>query len=82
MCYRTPWFCRVMNRADQVILGSYFFFRGWSKVVEHLGLTQGCLVVFIPVDPTTFKLWYFVDGVSRGSFWTYMLPPSSKFYVR
>ncbi|KAM0011124.1 hypothetical protein Hdeb2414_s0067g00768581 [Helianthus debilis subsp. tardiflorus] len=27
------------------------------------------------------QLWYFVDGVSRGSFWTYMLPPSSNFYV-
>uniref|UniRef100_A0A251VAT8 Uncharacterized protein n=1 Tax=Helianthus annuus TaxID=4232 RepID=A0A251VAT8_HELAN len=37
--------------------------------------------VFNPVDSTMFKLTSFVDGVSRGSFWTYLLPPSSHFYV-
>ncbi|KAJ0697162.1 putative DNA-binding pseudobarrel domain superfamily [Helianthus annuus] len=61
--------------------GKLFFFHGWSNVVEHLGLTKGCLVVFNPLDPTTFKLTNFVDGVSCGSFWTYMLPPSCNFYV-
>ncbi|KAJ0753335.1 putative transcription factor B3-Domain family [Helianthus annuus] len=114
-----PWFCRVMNRADQLILsipddaasklwgvdkcptnvmihsedgrdfnvflsaskGKFFFFRGWSNVVEHLGLTQGCLVVFNPLDHATFKLMTYKDGVSRGSFWTYMQPPSCNFYV-
>ncbi|KAJ0627018.1 putative transcription factor B3-Domain family [Helianthus annuus] len=116
---RGPWFCRVMNRADQLILsipddaasklwgvdkcptnvmihsedgrdfnvflsaskGKFFFFRGWSNVVEHLGLTQGCLVVFNPLDHATFKLMTYKDGVSRGSFWTYMQPPSCNFYV-
>ncbi|KAJ0795344.1 putative transcription factor B3-Domain family [Helianthus annuus] len=117
--YRGPCFCRVMNRADQLILsipddaasklwgvdkgptnvmihiedgrdfnvflsaskGKLFFFHGWSNVVEHLGLTQGCLVVFNPLDHATFKLTTYQNGVSRGSFWTYMLPPSCNFYV-
>ncbi|KAJ0569328.1 putative transcription factor B3-Domain family [Helianthus annuus] len=117
--YRGPWFCRVMNRADQLILsvpddaasklwgvdngptnvmihiedgrdfnvflsaskGKLFFFHGWSNVVEHLGLTQGCLVVFNPLDHATFKLTTYQNGVSRGSFWTYMLPPSCNFYL-
>ncbi|KAM0015078.1 putative nucleic acid-binding protein [Helianthus debilis subsp. tardiflorus] len=61
--------------------GKLFFFHGWSKVVEHLGLTQGCLVVFNPLDHATFKLTTYQDGVSRGSFWTYMLSPSCNFYV-
>uniref|UniRef100_A0A251TI70 Putative DNA-binding pseudobarrel domain-containing protein n=1 Tax=Helianthus annuus TaxID=4232 RepID=A0A251TI70_HELAN len=119
LSFRGPWFCRLMNVADEVILsiaddaavklwgvgkgptnviihiedgrlfnvslsaakGKLFFFHGWSNVVEHLRLTKGCLVVFNPLDSTTFKLAYFVDGVSRGSFWTYLLPPSSNFYV-
>ncbi|KAJ0489242.1 putative transcription factor B3-Domain family [Helianthus annuus] len=101
--FRGPWFCRLMNVVDEVILsipdyvavklwgvdkgptnviihiedgrlfnvslnaakGKLFFFHGWSNVVEHLRLTKGCLVVF------NF----------RGSFWTYLLPPSSNFYV-
>ncbi|KAJ0608032.1 putative transcription factor B3-Domain family [Helianthus annuus] len=117
--YRGPWFCRVMNRADQLILsipddaasklwgvdkyptnvmihiedgrdfnvflsaskGKIFFFHGWSNVVEHLGLTQGCLVVFNPLDHATFKLTTYQNGVSRGSFWTYMLPSSCNFYL-
>ncbi|KAJ0485470.1 hypothetical protein HanHA89_Chr14g0568701 [Helianthus annuus] len=36
---------------------------------------------FSMVDFSTFQLTYFVDGVSRGSFWIYLLPPSSHFYV-
>ncbi|KAJ0585577.1 putative transcription factor B3-Domain family [Helianthus annuus] len=114
-----PWFLRLMNVADTVILcipddaacklwgvykgptnvmihtqdgrefnvslsgakGKLFLFHGWSNVVEHLSLTKGCLVVFNPVSSTTFKLTSYVDGVSRGSFWTYLLPPSSHFYV-
>ena len=62
--------------------GKLFLFHGWSNVVEHLRLTKGCLVVFNPVSSTTFKLTSYVDRVSRGSFWTYLLPPSSNFYVR
>ncbi|KAJ0893392.1 putative transcription factor B3-Domain family [Helianthus annuus] len=114
-----PWFLRLMNVADTVILcipddavcklwgvykgptnvmihtedgrefnvslsgakGKLFLFHGWSNVVEHLSLTKGCLVVFNPISSTTFKLTSYVDGVSRGSFWTYLLPPSSHFYV-
>ncbi|MFS7945190.1 putative transcription factor B3-Domain family [Helianthus anomalus] len=117
--FREPWFLRLMNVADEVILsipddaacklwgvdkgptnvmihtqdgrlfnvslsaakGKLFLFHGWSNVVEHLRLTKGCLVVFNPVSSTTFKLTSYVDGVSRGSFWTYLLPPSSNFYV-
>ncbi|KAJ0846156.1 putative transcription factor B3-Domain family [Helianthus annuus] len=117
--FSQPWFLRLMNVADTVILcipddaacklwgvdkgptdvmihtqdgrvfnvslsgakGKLFLFHGWSKVVEHLSLTKGYLVVFNPVSSTTFKLTSYVDGVSRGSFWTYLLPPSSHFYV-
>ncbi|KAJ0554169.1 putative transcription factor B3-Domain family [Helianthus annuus] len=61
--------------------GKIFFFHGWSNVVEHLRLTIGCLVLFNPVDCTTFKLTAFVDGVSHTTFWTYLLPPSTQFYV-
>ncbi|MFS7925860.1 putative transcription factor B3-Domain family [Helianthus anomalus] len=73
---------RLFNVGLSAYKGKIFFFHGWSNVVEHLRLTKGCLVVFNPIDSTTFKLTYFVDGVSRGSFWTYPLPPSSPFYVR
>ncbi|KAJ0557228.1 putative transcription factor B3-Domain family [Helianthus annuus] len=72
---------RLFNVSLSAAKGKLFFFHGWSNVVEHLRLTKGCLVVFNPLDCTTFKLTYFVGGVSRGSFWTYLLPPSSIFYV-
>ncbi|KAJ0678433.1 putative DNA-binding pseudobarrel domain superfamily [Helianthus annuus] len=72
---------RLFNVSLSAAKGKLFFFHGWSKVVEHLRLTRGCLLVFNPLESTTFKLTYFVDGVSRGSFWTYLLPPSSQFYV-
>ncbi|KAF5790872.1 putative transcription factor B3-Domain family [Helianthus annuus] len=61
--------------------GLLFFFHGWSNVVKHLRLTRGSLVVFNPVDSTTFKVTYFLDGVSGSCFWTYLLHPSSQFYV-
>ncbi|KAJ0534175.1 putative transcription factor B3-Domain family [Helianthus annuus] len=32
-------------------------------------------------DYATFKLTSFLDGVSHSTFWTYLLPPSSQFYV-
>uniref|UniRef100_A0A251S0E2 Putative DNA-binding pseudobarrel domain-containing protein n=1 Tax=Helianthus annuus TaxID=4232 RepID=A0A251S0E2_HELAN len=73
---------RLFNVSLSAAKRKLFFFHGWSNVVEHLRLTKGCLVVFNPLDCTTFKLTYFVDGVSRSSFWTYLLPPSSNFYVR
>uniref|UniRef100_A0A251VFT6 DNA-binding pseudobarrel domain-containing protein n=2 Tax=Helianthus annuus TaxID=4232 RepID=A0A251VFT6_HELAN len=73
---------RLFNLSLSAAKGKLFFFHGGSNVVEHLRLTKGCLLVFNPVDSTTFKLTYFVDGVSRGSFWTYLLPPSSHFYLR
>ncbi|KAJ0503110.1 putative transcription factor B3-Domain family [Helianthus annuus] len=72
---------RVFNVSLSAAKGKLFLFHGWSNVVEHLSLTKGCLVVFNPVSSTTFKLTSYVDGVSRGSFWTYLLPPSSHFYV-
>ncbi|KAF5760169.1 putative DNA-binding pseudobarrel domain superfamily [Helianthus annuus] len=58
-----------------------FFFQGWSNVTQHLGLSKGCLVVFNPLDCTTFKVSYFLDGVSGSSFWTCLLHTSSHFYV-
>ncbi|KAL9996402.1 putative transcription factor B3-Domain family [Helianthus debilis subsp. tardiflorus] len=72
---------RVFNVGLSAAKGKIFFFHGWSKVVEHLRLTIGCLVLFNPIDSTTFKLTYFVDGVSNSTFWTYLLPTSSQFYV-
>ncbi|KAM0061957.1 hypothetical protein Hdeb2414_s0004g00142331 [Helianthus debilis subsp. tardiflorus] len=39
------------------------------------------LLFFSMVDSTTFKVTYFLDGVSGSSFWTYLLPPSYQFYV-
>ncbi|MFS7935999.1 hypothetical protein Hanom_Chr05g00410231 [Helianthus anomalus] len=72
---RDPCFCRHMNRADEVLLdGRTFnvslsetkeniFFHGRSNVVKHLGLKKGCLVVFNPLDYTTFKVTYFIDGL-------------------
>ncbi|KAM0071019.1 putative transcription factor B3-Domain family [Helianthus debilis subsp. tardiflorus] len=73
---------RLFNVSLSAAKGKLFLFHGWSNVVEHLSLTKGCLVVFNPVSSTTFKLTSYIDGVSRGSFWTYLLPPSSNFYVR
>ncbi|KAJ0832081.1 putative transcription factor B3-Domain family [Helianthus annuus] len=55
--------------------GKLFLFHGWSNVVIHLRLKKGCLVIFNPVDCTTFKLRYFVDGVSRSSIWTSLVIP-------
>ncbi|KAJ0913442.1 putative transcription factor B3-Domain family [Helianthus annuus] len=61
--------------------GKLFLFHGWSNVVIHLRLKKGCLVIINPVDSTTFKLSYFVDGVSRSSFWTSLASTSSHFSV-
>ncbi|KAF5810779.1 putative transcription factor B3-Domain family [Helianthus annuus] len=61
--------------------GNLFFFQGWSKVTQHLRLSEGCLVVFNPLDCTTFKVTYFLDGGNGSSFWTYLLRTSSHFYV-
>ncbi|KAJ0654600.1 putative transcription factor B3-Domain family [Helianthus annuus] len=72
---------QVFNVSLSESKGNLFFFHGWSNVVIHLRLTKGCLVAFNPVDSTTFKVTYFLDGVSGSSFWTYLLPPSSQFYV-
>ncbi|KAM0024276.1 putative transcription factor B3-Domain family [Helianthus debilis subsp. tardiflorus] len=72
---------RIFNVSLSESKGKLFFFHGWSNVVIHLRLTKGCLVVFNLVDCTTFKVTYFLDGVSRSSFWTYLLPTSSHFYV-
>ncbi|MFS7967502.1 hypothetical protein Hanom_Chr09g00786471 [Helianthus anomalus] len=57
------------------------FFYGWSNVTQHLGLPEGCFIVFNPIDCTTFKLTHFIDGASCSSFWTYLLRTSSHFYV-
>ncbi|KAJ0434568.1 hypothetical protein HanPSC8_Chr17g0781051 [Helianthus annuus] len=100
--FRGPWFCRLMNRADEVILSIpddaacklWGVNKGPTNVMIHtedgrvfnvsLSESKGKLFffhVFNPVNSTTFKLTYFLDGVSRGSFWTYLLPQSSHFYV-
>ncbi|KAJ0535775.1 putative transcription factor B3-Domain family [Helianthus annuus] len=72
---------RQFNVGISASKGKIFFFHGWSKVVDHLRLTIGCLVLFNPIDYATFKLTSFLDGVSHTTFWTYLLPPSSQFYV-
>ncbi|MFS7977875.1 putative transcription factor B3-Domain family [Helianthus anomalus] len=61
--------------------GMFFLFNGWSDVVTHLGLKTGCFVIFTPMDSTSFKLTYIVNGVSSTCFWTSMLPTSSHFTV-
>ncbi|KAM0050863.1 hypothetical protein Hdeb2414_s0007g00228691 [Helianthus debilis subsp. tardiflorus] len=71
-------FCNVWLSESK---GNLFFFQGWSNVTQHLRLSEGCLVVFNPLDCTTFKVAYFLDGVSGSSFWTYLLRTSSHFYV-
>ncbi|MFS7954720.1 putative transcription factor B3-Domain family [Helianthus anomalus] len=37
--------------------GILFLFHGWSEVVVQLGLKKGSLLVFNPLDATTFKTW-------------------------
>ncbi|KAF5806874.1 hypothetical protein HanXRQr2_Chr05g0226701 [Helianthus annuus] len=61
--------------------GNFFFFQGWSDATQHLRPSKGCLAVFNPLDCITFKVTYFLDGVSGSSFWTYLLRTSSHFYV-
>ncbi|KAM0048061.1 putative transcription factor B3-Domain family [Helianthus debilis subsp. tardiflorus] len=72
---------RIFNVFLSESKGNLFFFHGWSNVTQHLGLSKGCLVVFNPLDCTTFKLTHFIDGVSGSSFWTYLLRTSSHFCV-
>ncbi|KAM0038358.1 hypothetical protein Hdeb2414_s0013g00413891 [Helianthus debilis subsp. tardiflorus] len=72
---------RIFNVWLSESKGNLFFFQGWSNVTQHLGLSNGCFVVFNPLDCTTFKLTYFIDGVSGSSFWTYLLRTSSHFCV-
>ncbi|KAF5756077.1 putative transcription factor B3-Domain family [Helianthus annuus] len=72
---------RIFNVWLSESKGIFFFFQGWSNVTQDLGLSQGCLVVFNPLDCTTFKVSYFLDGVSGSSFWTCLLHTSSHFYV-
>ncbi|KAJ0735311.1 putative DNA-binding pseudobarrel domain superfamily [Helianthus annuus] len=72
---------RTFNACLSEAKGKLFFLHGWSNVVIHLRLTKGCLVIFNPVDCTTFKLTYFLDGVSRSSFWTYLASTTSHFIV-
>ncbi|MFS7913801.1 hypothetical protein Hanom_Chr02g00145981 [Helianthus anomalus] len=59
----------------------FFLFNGWLDVVTHLGLKTGCFVIFTPMDSTSFKLTYFVNGLSSTCFWTSMLPITSHFTV-
>ncbi|KAM0071001.1 putative transcription factor B3-Domain family [Helianthus debilis subsp. tardiflorus] len=58
---------RIFNVCLSENKGNLFFFLGWSNVTQHLRLSKGCLVVFNPLDCTTFKVTYFLDDVS-GSF--------------
>ncbi|MFS7930090.1 putative transcription factor B3-Domain family [Helianthus anomalus] len=72
---------RTFNVSLSEAKGRHFFFHGWSNVVIHLRLKKGCLVVFNPVDYTTFKVTYFINGVSRSSFWTSLLSTTYHFTV-
>ncbi|MFS7988467.1 putative transcription factor B3-Domain family [Helianthus anomalus] len=72
---------RTFNVCLSEAKGKLFFFHGWSNVIIHLRLTKGCLVIFNPVDCTTFNLTYFLDGVSRSFFWTYLVSTTSHFIV-
>ncbi|MFS7934468.1 hypothetical protein Hanom_Chr05g00391881 [Helianthus anomalus] len=58
-----------------------FFFNGWSQVVLDLGLKQENLLVFNPVNATTFKISYFIDGVLGSSFSTWLTSADSHFSV-
>ncbi|KAM0033489.1 putative transcription factor B3-Domain family [Helianthus debilis subsp. tardiflorus] len=69
---------RTFNVSLSEAKGKHFF-HGWSNVVKHLRLKEGCLVVFNPLDYTTFKITYFIDGVSSSSFWTSLLSTTSHF---
>ncbi|KAJ0901262.1 putative transcription factor B3-Domain family [Helianthus annuus] len=59
----------------------HFFFHGWSNVVKHLHLKKGCLVLFNPVEFSTFKITHFIDGVIQSSFWTSLLSTTCNFIV-
>ncbi|KAJ0600300.1 putative transcription factor B3-Domain family [Helianthus annuus] len=59
---------RKFNVGISASKGKIFFFQGWSKVVDHLRLTIGCLVLFNPIDYATFKLTSFLDGLVMGLF--------------
>ncbi|KAF5765346.1 putative transcription factor B3-Domain family [Helianthus annuus] len=72
---------RKFNVSLSEAKGKHFFFYGWSNVVKHLQLKKGCLVLFNPVDFSTFKVTHFIDGVFQSSFWTSMLSTTSNFIV-
>ncbi|KAF5798390.1 hypothetical protein HanRHA438_Chr07g0302851 [Helianthus annuus] len=89
-----PTWCRHMTRPDEVILpipsdaayrlwakGKLFLFHGWFEVVVQLGLKKGSLLVFNPLDATTFKVSYFIDGVIGNSYWTWLTSASCRFSV-
>ncbi|KAM0045770.1 putative DNA-binding pseudobarrel domain superfamily [Helianthus debilis subsp. tardiflorus] len=72
---------RIFNVGLSYSKGNFFLFYEWSNVTQHLRLSEGCFIVFNPIDCTTFKLTHFIDGVSGSSFWTYLLCTSAHFYV-
>ncbi|KAF5805183.1 putative transcription factor B3-Domain family [Helianthus annuus] len=72
---------RTFNVSLSEAKGKHFFFHGWSNVVKHLQLKKGCLVLFNPVDFSTFKVTHFIDGVIQSSFWTSLLSTTSNFIV-
>ncbi|MFS8017183.1 putative transcription factor B3-Domain family [Helianthus anomalus] len=62
--------------------GIFFLFNGWSDVITHLGIKSGSFVIFTPLDSTTFKLTYFVNGVSSICFCSSMVSTASHLTVR
>ncbi|KAJ0515621.1 hypothetical protein HanRHA438_Chr10g0479561 [Helianthus annuus] len=72
---------RTFNVRLSEAKGKLFFLHGRSNVAIHLRLTKGCLVIFNPVDFTTFKQTYFLDCVNRSSFWTYLVSTTSHFNI-
>ncbi|XP_035832671.1 uncharacterized protein LOC118481328 [Helianthus annuus] len=54
---------------------------GWSDVITHLGIKAGTFVIFTPLDSTTFKLTYCVNGLSSICFWSSIVATPSQFTV-
>ncbi|KAJ0749976.1 putative transcription factor B3-Domain family [Helianthus annuus] len=61
--------------------GIFFLFHGWSDVITHLGIKAGTFVIFTPLDSTTFKLTYCVNGLSSICFWSSIVATPSQFTV-
>ncbi|KAJ0448551.1 putative transcription factor B3-Domain family [Helianthus annuus] len=88
--FRLPSFCRHMNKADEFIMcipdDAAFTLWGEYKCPTNVDIItedgrKFNVGISASKDDATFKLTSFLDGVSHGTFWTFLLPPSAQFYV-